>query len=80
MAQGIRLNDIGYSQGPRSNPKYPVAGLVPAIHAFAGAERGSFKTWIPGPSPGKADLTEVRAVQICPRQQLNKANRRAVEQ
>jgi len=80
MAEGIRLNEIGYSQGVRSNPKYPVAGLVPAIHVFAGPRYRNFKTWMPGTSPGKADFTAARAVQICPGQQLDELNQRAVEQ
>ena len=62
-----------------SQHQRPEAGLVPATHAFAGAQRSSLKTWMPGPSPGKADFTKARAMQICPRQPLNELNRRAVE-
>jgi hypothetical protein len=79
MAEGIRLNEIGYSQGVRSNSKDPVAGLVPAIHVFAGPRHRNFKTSMPGSSPGKAGSTEARAVQFCARQQLDELNRRAVE-
>jgi hypothetical protein len=38
--------------------KYPVPGLVPGTHVFLAQLRGSFKTWMTGPSPATGDFLD----------------------
>jgi hypothetical protein len=52
----FRLSVTGRGIGAQYNRRYPVPGLVPGTHVFLAQIRGSFKTWMTGPSPVTGDF------------------------